>query len=100
MAGTIFTLKGELWSVNSNEFYYAIDTIAGEVTLPALAAKLREIDDEHLGMLDLRDFSVSEREQMLTVICTSLVSTAQRELPTAAPERIARLRELVTLCCG
>jgi hypothetical protein len=100
VAGTIFTFKGELWSVRGYEFYWVIDTLAREVADPALAAKLREIDEMNLGALNLARLSALEGERILKVICTSLVPTAERELPTAAPERIARLRELVALCCG
>jgi len=102
MASIITSADGLAWTLGTGLFSWVLDTIACGVPDPALAAKLREIIEFNLGGLDLRDCSPAERDQILAVLCTSLLPAAEREFPADEFGRrptINHLRALVKLCC-
>jgi len=105
MAGTFVAAGGQRWSAASWLFYWILRKLASHVSDPDLAAKLRDVDDNNLGWFSLQDCSVLQREQVLAVVCTSLVATAERDFQTVMVNRenlerlVAQLRTLVAFCC-
>lgn len=95
------------WRASPDLYRWVINAVASQVTEPALAAKLRELIAVEPRTLDLRVCPGAEREQILTVLRTSLLETARRELPpekTGSPAAVSQgainhLRVLVKLFC-
>jgi hypothetical protein len=70
------------------------------VTDVELSASLVGTVDENLGCLSLTDYSDSQQEEILLVIRSSLLRTAELELPPDLPNRgdaIGHIQELIAL---
>jgi hypothetical protein len=57
VAGMIFSADGLSWGTSSAIFYWVIDTLAGQVVDPGLAARLQEISEYNLGSLSVAGLS-------------------------------------------
>jgi len=105
MAGTFVAAGGQRWSAASWLFYWILRRLASHVADPDLAAKLRYVVDNNLGWFSLQDCSALQREQILAVVCTSLIAAAERDFQTVMVNRenlerlVTQLRALVALCC-
>ena len=68
-----------------------------------LIVEVREAAEENLGWFSLQDRPPEQRDQILAVLCRSLLPAAERELPADLPNRegvLTHLRALVDLCCA
>jgi len=98
MAGTIVSVRGEQWSAASWLFDWVLTTIANKITDAELSGELRGVVDENLGWLSLADFSGNQRTQILEALRSSVLPTAESELPEDLPHReevVAHVRSLV-----
>jgi hypothetical protein len=94
----IFTPDGRDWDASSWVFYWTIATLAAHVSDPALGAQLSQIEEHHLGALDVGDLPESQRRDLVTVI-RELPAIASSKLPQTdgRPFVISQLEELAAL---
>lgn len=81
MAGMVFVSDDSRWGVDSWAFSWAVETLAEHVTVAPLAARLREIEEHHLGSLALADFPPDQRADLVAQI---------RRLPQIADETLGQ----------
>ncbi len=80
MAGDIYLADGRSWGARSSVFYWAIETLSEQVNDPELAAQLREISDENLGLLDVADLSPARQQDFIAAV-RRLPDIARATLP-------------------
>ena len=99
MAGTIF-IDGELWSAAGCLFDFVVAQAADSVSSEQLAARLREVVDEHPGALSIGDLSPDDRDAVLAALGPALLERAAARLPSDLPKResvLSLVSELVVL---
>ena len=99
MAGVVFVSDEHAWAVDSWTFGWAITTLAGMVVTPALADRLREVDEQHLGSIALADLRADERADLAAQVAR-LPHVAASTLPPsdgrdAVVASVTHLAELV-----
>lgn len=98
MAGDIVLPDGRAWLASSWNFYWVVETLAEEVPDEDLAAYLREISEEHVGILDLGALSDTQQQEIRTAAARlpEIARTTWNQ-PEENEPRISLIEELVTL---
>ncbi|GLY33111.1 hypothetical protein [Kineosporia sp. NBRC 101731] len=96
MAGTIFLPDGRDWDVRSGIFFWALDTLAEQVQDQDLASWLRELSENNVGLLDVKQLSKAQ-QQDFAISAQRLPSLARTALPEAGESFYDRMEELAAL---
>lgn len=100
MAGTIELGYSDRWNVPSWAFNFVLDYLVTALDDEPIAEKLRELDEENVGFLNIGEFEPLVRARVLTMLRDGLVADADARFPKDLPGRtggIARLKELADL---
>ena len=100
MAGTIELGDSNRWDVPSWAFNFVMDYLVRRLDGEPIAQKVREVDEENIGFLNLGEFVPTVRIQVLSLLHDGLVADAEQRFPEDLPGRaggIAQLKELAEL---
>jgi hypothetical protein len=93
MAGYFRTIDGPGWSIRSSVFYWIMDTMAEHSLSAELSARLREISEFNLGLINLAELSPAELDEF-TSLAQRAPQIARDELPDT-PHRDAFVSHIV-----
>jgi hypothetical protein len=98
MSGDVVLPDGRAWLASSWNFYWVVETLAEKVPDQELAAHLREISEEHLGILDLGALTEAQQQEIRTTAARlpEIARTTWNQ-PEENEPRIRLIEELVAL---
>jgi hypothetical protein len=87
------------WQASNGLFDFVLEFLAGRVSDPAAAERMRAIVDNHFQGLWLNEFGAATQQEIRRLIREELVPAGERQLAEAPgrEDALARLRELAEL---
>lgn len=91
MAGDILLSSTLAWPASSAHYQWVLDFLVERAERPGAVAALREADEAGLGIVDLEELAVPDRDELYELLRDRLVPTAEQSIPQDAAYREAYL---------
>lgn len=100
MSGDVFLTRSLRWPASSSLYNWVLEFLLREADQRGSVDALREIREHQFGVIALEDFPVEDRDELLSLLATRLVSDAGERLPpdlTGRGETLTTLEELADM---
>lgn len=103
MAGDILLTSSLAWPASSAHYQWVLDFLVEQSTRPGARTALEEADETGIGIVDLAELAIEDRDELYELLRDRLVPTAALRIPADAVYRDAylssfgELRDLATM---